>query len=87
VDYTLGLGDPDPDIVGTVRPAWLHLKRVERTGFLMAPIFQRIQTAGIAQLLYLVGDDFGGVAAVFDPPSGVECATRPREAGVDHPHF
>ena len=33
----------------------------------MALIFERIQTDGIAELSYLVGDDSEGVAAVFDP--------------------
>ena len=33
----------------------------------MSLIFERIQTQGIAELSYLVGDDSEGVAAVFDP--------------------
>ena len=55
----------------------------------MSLIFERIQTDGIAELSYLVGDDSEGVAAVFDPRPDVDCylATRPREAGFDHAHF
>ena len=39
----------------------------------MALVFERIQTEGIAQLSYLVGDDAEGVAAVFDPRPDVDC--------------
>jgi hydroxyacylglutathione hydrolase len=38
----------------------------------MALIFERIQTEGIAELSYLVGDDSAGVAAVIDPTRDVE---------------
>lgn len=38
----------------------------------MALVFERIQTEGIAELSYLVGDDDDGVAAVFDPTSDVD---------------
>ena len=38
----------------------------------MALIFERIQTEGIAELSYLVGDEKDGVAAVFDPTPDVE---------------
>ncbi len=38
----------------------------------MALIFERIQTEGIAELSYLVGDDSEGVAAVIDPRADVE---------------
>ena len=38
----------------------------------MPLIFERIQTEGIAELSYLVGDDGDGVAAVFDPTPDVE---------------
>lgn len=38
----------------------------------MSLIFERIQTDGIAELSYLVGDDDEGVAAVFDPTPDVE---------------
>jgi hydroxyacylglutathione hydrolase len=39
----------------------------------MALIFESIQTDGIAQLSYLIGDDSEGVAAVFDPRADVDC--------------
>jgi len=38
----------------------------------MALIFERIQTAGIAELSYLIGDDMSGAAAVIDPRADVE---------------
>lgn len=38
----------------------------------MALIFERIQTEGIAELSYLLGDDSAGVAAVIDPTPDVE---------------
>ena len=38
----------------------------------MALIFERIQTAGIAELSYLFGDDSKGIAAVIDPRADVE---------------
>jgi hydroxyacylglutathione hydrolase len=37
----------------------------------MALVFERIQTEGIAELSYLVGDDSEGAAAVFDPAPDV----------------
>ncbi len=38
----------------------------------MSLVFKTIQTAGIAELSYLIGDDDEGVAAVFDPRPDVE---------------
>lgn len=38
----------------------------------MALVFERIQTPGIAELSYLLGDDSEGSAAVFDPTPDVE---------------
>jgi hydroxyacylglutathione hydrolase len=38
----------------------------------MSLIFKTIQTAGIAELSYLIGDDDEGVAAVFDPRPDVD---------------
>jgi hydroxyacylglutathione hydrolase len=38
----------------------------------MALVFEQIQTEGIAELSYLLGDDLPGVAAVFDPTPDVE---------------
>ena len=40
--------------------------------YLMALVFERIQTEGIAELSYLLGDDSDGVAAVFDPTPDVD---------------
>jgi len=42
-------------------------------GIIMTLVFERIQTDGIAELSYLVGDDSEGVAAVFDPRPDVDC--------------
>jgi len=38
----------------------------------MSLVFKTIQTAGIAELSYLIGDDEEGVAAVFDPRPDVD---------------
>ncbi len=38
----------------------------------MALVFERIQTEGIAELSYLIGDDSVGIAAVIDPRTDVE---------------
>ena len=38
----------------------------------MSLIFKTIQTDGIAELSYLIGDDDDGVAAVFDPRADVD---------------
>ncbi len=38
----------------------------------MALVFERVQTEGIAELSYLIGDDNAGVAAVVDPTPDVE---------------
>jgi len=38
----------------------------------MSLVFERIQTEGIAELSYLLGDDDEGIAAVFDPTPDVE---------------
>jgi hydroxyacylglutathione hydrolase len=54
----------------------------------MALIFERIQTDGIAELSYLVGDDSEGVAAVFDPRPDVDCYLRlAREKRVSITHI
>ncbi|MDZ7581681.1 MAG: rhodanese-like domain-containing protein [Deltaproteobacteria bacterium] len=53
----------------------------------MALIFERIQTDGIAQLSYLVGDDSEGVAAVFDPRADVDCyleLAREKQVSITH---
>ena len=38
----------------------------------MGMILERVQTEGIAELSYLVGDDSEGTAAVIDPRADVE---------------
>lgn len=38
----------------------------------MTMVFQRVQTQGIAQLSYLIGDDASGTAAVIDPRPNVD---------------
>lgn len=38
----------------------------------MSLVFERIQTEGIAELSYLLGDDEEGIAAVFDPTPDVD---------------
>ncbi len=54
----------------------------------MALVFQTIQTEGIAELSYLLGDDSAGVAAVFDPTADVEkYMTLAREKKVSITHI
>jgi hydroxyacylglutathione hydrolase len=54
----------------------------------MALVFERIHTAGIAELSYLVGDDSAGVAAVIDPRADVECYLElARGKGVSITHI
>ena len=54
----------------------------------MALVFERIQTEGIAELSYLVGDDSDGVAAVFDPTADVDkYLTLAREKKVSITHI
>jgi hydroxyacylglutathione hydrolase len=49
----------------------------------MSLVFKTIQTEGIAELSYLVGDDDEGVAAVFDPrPDCDVYIVMAREAGI-----
>ena len=53
----------------------------------MALIFECIQTDGIAELSYLVGDDSVGVAAVFDPRPDVDCylqLAREKQVSITH---
>lgn len=53
----------------------------------MALVFECIQTEGIAQLSYLVGDDSAGVAAVIDPRADVECyleLARSKQVSITH---
>ncbi len=54
----------------------------------MSLVFKTIQTAGIAELSYLVGDDDEGIAAVFDPrPDCDVYVEMAREAGVAITHI
>ncbi|MFO7694390.1 MAG: MBL fold metallo-hydrolase [Vicinamibacterales bacterium] len=53
----------------------------------MALIFECIQTDGIAQLSYLVGDDSAGVAAIIDPRADVDCyleLARTKQVSITH---
>src|SRR6058998_1505528 len=54
----------------------------------MSLIFEAIQTEGIAELSYLLGDDDEGVAAVFDPRADVDVYVDiARETGVAITHI
>src|SRR5881397_534335 len=54
----------------------------------MSLVFKTIQTEGIAELSYLVGDDDEGVAAVFDPRADCDVYIEAsREAGVAITHI
>ena len=54
----------------------------------MSLVFKTIQTEGIAELSYLVGDDDEGVAAIFDPRADVDVySDMAREAGVAITHI
>src|SRR5712691_5254126 len=54
----------------------------------MALVFKTIQTEGIAELSYLLGDDDEGVAAIFDPRPDVEIyLAMAREAKVSITHI
>src|ERR1700758_3739141 len=54
----------------------------------MPLIIQTIQTEGIAELSYLLGDDDEGVGAIFDPRADVEVYVEmAREAGLAITHI
>jgi hydroxyacylglutathione hydrolase len=54
----------------------------------MSLIFKTIQTEGIAELSYLIGDDEEGVGAIFDPRADVEVYVEmAREAGLAITHI
>src|SRR5216117_3366862 len=54
----------------------------------MSLVFKTIQTDGIAEISYIVGDDEEGVAAVFDPRADVDVyIDMAREAGVAITHI
>ncbi len=53
----------------------------------MSLIFERIQTEGIAELSYLIGDDSKGIAAVIDPRADVGIylqLARERKVSITH---
>ncbi len=53
----------------------------------MATVFQRVQTPGIAQISYLIGDDGSATAAVIDPRPDVDVYLRTaRQHGVAITH-
>ena len=55
---------------------------------MMSLVFKTIQTEGIAELSYLVGDDDEGIAAVFDPRADCDVYIEAaREAGVAITHI
>src|SRR5947209_9239597 len=54
----------------------------------MSLVFKTVQTPGIAELSYLVGDDEEGIAAVFDPRPDCDIyVTMARENGVAITHI
>ena len=54
----------------------------------MSLVFKTIQTEGIAELSYLLGDDDEGVGAIFDPRADVEIYVEmAREAGLAITHI
>src|SRR5256714_9726308 len=54
----------------------------------MSLVFKTVQTQGIAELSYLVGDDDEGVAAVFDPRPDCDIYIEmARENGVAITHI
>src|ERR1700736_4105707 len=54
----------------------------------MSLIFKTIQTEGISELSYIVGDDDEGIAAVFDPRPDCDIYIEmAREAGVAITHI
>src|SRR6266446_352811 len=54
----------------------------------MSLVFKTIQTEGIAELSYLVGDDDAGIAAVFDPRADCDVYVEAaREAAVAITHI
>jgi hydroxyacylglutathione hydrolase len=53
----------------------------------MPLVIERLQTEGIAQLSYLVGDDSAGVAALIDPRADVDCyleLAREKKVSITH---
>ena len=53
----------------------------------MSLIFEPIETEGLAEISYLVGDDEEGVAAVFDPRADVDVyldLAREKNVSITH---
>src|SRR5437879_8424995 len=53
----------------------------------MSLIFEAIQTEGLAEISYLIGDDDEGIAAVFDPRADVEVyleLARAKNVAITH---
>ena len=54
----------------------------------MSLVFKTIQTEGIAELSYLLGDDDEGVGTIFDPRADVDVYVDiARETGVAITHI
>ena len=49
----------------------------------MSLVFEAIQTEGLAEISYLIGDDEEGIAAVFDPRADVEDEGRHQHRSHD----
>src|SRR2546423_15334293 len=53
----------------------------------MSLVFEAIQTEGLAEISYLIGDDEEGIAAVFDPRADVEVyleLARTKNVAITH---
>ncbi|TMP95129.1 MAG: hypothetical protein E6L08_02290 [Verrucomicrobia bacterium] len=54
----------------------------------MSLVFKTIQTEGIAELSYLLGDDDEGIGAIFDPRADIDVyVDMAREAGLAITHI
>ena len=61
--------------------------QIEQETLLMSMILERVQTEGIAELSYLIGDDSKGTAAVIDPRADVEVyveLARSKKLSITH---
>ena len=53
----------------------------------MSLVFEAIQTEGLAEISYLIGDDEEGIAAVFDPRADVDIyveLARAKNVAISH---